>query len=236
MFAPMTDSAASPAAADAMDRMYRWQRHIYDLTRKYYLLGRDRLIDELEVPTNGSVLEIGCGTGRNLIRIARKYPTARICGIDISNEMLATARRAVARAGLENRIALAQGDATGFDAAALFGVSEFDRVFLSYALSMIPPWRAALLMAMDKVRPGGSLHIVDFSDLRETPVFFRVALRRWLARFEVHPRTELPDSLVQLSSTGGWSLEFRQIYRRYASLGRLNRLGKKDARLDEISR
>ncbi|TIQ66810.1 MAG: SAM-dependent methyltransferase, partial [Mesorhizobium sp.] len=33
-----------------MDGVYRWQRHIYDLTRKYYLLGRDRLISGLEVP------------------------------------------------------------------------------------------------------------------------------------------------------------------------------------------
>ena len=29
--------------AEQMDRMYRYQRHIYDLTRKYYLLGRDRI-------------------------------------------------------------------------------------------------------------------------------------------------------------------------------------------------
>ena len=42
-FAPMTDHAAMPDAAVAMDRMYRWQRHIYDVTRKYYLLGRDAL-------------------------------------------------------------------------------------------------------------------------------------------------------------------------------------------------
>jgi len=61
-------------AAVRMDRQYRWQRHIYDLTRKPYLLGRDRLVAEL-LPTPGArVLEIGCGTGRNLIRIARTYP------------------------------------------------------------------------------------------------------------------------------------------------------------------
>ena len=33
-----------------MDRIYRRQRHVYDLTRKYYLLGRDRLIADLDVP------------------------------------------------------------------------------------------------------------------------------------------------------------------------------------------
>ena len=39
-------------AAIRMDRQYRWQRHIYDLTRLPYLLGRDRLIAELR-PTVG---------------------------------------------------------------------------------------------------------------------------------------------------------------------------------------
>ena len=50
-----------------MDRIYRRQRHVYDVTRKYYLLGRDALIDRLEPPVDGRVLEIGCGTARNLI-------------------------------------------------------------------------------------------------------------------------------------------------------------------------
>ncbi|TIV98235.1 MAG: SAM-dependent methyltransferase, partial [Mesorhizobium sp.] len=53
--------------AELMDGVYRWQRHIYDLTRKYYLLGRDRLIDGLDVPRGGTVLELGCGTGRNIV-------------------------------------------------------------------------------------------------------------------------------------------------------------------------
>ena len=47
------------SAASAMDRMYRRQRHIYDASRKFYLLGRDRVIDALAPPAGGSVLEIG---------------------------------------------------------------------------------------------------------------------------------------------------------------------------------
>ncbi len=48
-------------ATRLMDGIYRYQRHIYDITRKYYLLGRDALIKELEAPNGGTVLEIGCG-------------------------------------------------------------------------------------------------------------------------------------------------------------------------------
>ena len=85
-----------------MDGVYRWQRHIYDLTRKYYLLGRDRLIDGLDVPQNGSVLELGCGTGRNIVLAARRYPNARFFGLDISAEMLETASAAIEPSALRN--------------------------------------------------------------------------------------------------------------------------------------
>ncbi|NDH95685.1 MAG: SAM-dependent methyltransferase, partial [Planctomycetia bacterium] len=30
-----------------MDSMYRFTRHIYDFTRRYYLLGRDRLLERV---------------------------------------------------------------------------------------------------------------------------------------------------------------------------------------------
>ena len=59
------------AVAARMDAIYRGQRHIYDVTRRYYLLGRDGLIADLDVPAGGTVLEIGCGTGRNLIAVGR---------------------------------------------------------------------------------------------------------------------------------------------------------------------
>ena len=68
MFDPMSEASLPIDAASLMDRMYRRQRHIYDLTRKFYLLGRDQMIDRLGPPADARVLEIGCGTGRNLIR------------------------------------------------------------------------------------------------------------------------------------------------------------------------
>ncbi|TGP83804.1 class I SAM-dependent methyltransferase, partial [bacterium M00.F.Ca.ET.222.01.1.1] len=92
--------------AELMDGVYRWQRHIYDLTRKYYLLGRDRLISGLDVPPGGTVLELGCGTGRNIILAACRYPEARFFGLDISAEMLETASAAIARENLSARVTL----------------------------------------------------------------------------------------------------------------------------------
>jgi len=91
--------------------MYRSQRHIYDLTRRFFLLGRERLLATVDVPEGGTVLEIGCGTARNLIRIAHAYPSARLFGLDVSDEMLKSAAQAIGRAGLANQIRVSQGDA-----------------------------------------------------------------------------------------------------------------------------
>jgi S-adenosylmethionine-diacylgycerolhomoserine-N-methlytransferase len=76
---------------DLMDSVYRWQRHIYDATRKYFLFGRDRLIRGLRIPYGGAILEIGCGTGRNLSLVRALWPKTQIHGLDISPLMLETA-------------------------------------------------------------------------------------------------------------------------------------------------
>jgi len=203
-------------AAALMDRMYRRQRHIYDLSRKFYLLGRDEAVRRLRPDPGDKVLEIACGTGRNLIQSARAYPEARLFGLDVSREMLATAAASTARAGLASRVALAQGDATAFDPEALFGCASFERVMISYALSMIPLWRQALARALDVLAPGGSLVIADFDDCAGLPGPFKAGLRRWLAAFDVTPRDDLSDALESLAAERGMTCQIESRFRGYA--------------------
>ena len=209
--------------AELMDGVYRGQRHIYDLTRKYYLLGRDRLIDELTPPVGGNVLEIGCGTGRNLIAAARCWPGAHFHGIDISEEMLKSARTAIARAGLARRVTVARGDATRFDPNALFRVNSFDRIFQSYTLSMIPDWQGAIREATRHLSTYGSLHIVDFGQQEDMPDWFRGALFAWLARFHVEPRALLIEAAREAANDVGARLAVTRLYRDYAWALRLDK-------------
>lgn len=192
-----------PEHAALMDGVYRYQRHFYDATRKFFLLGRDRLIADLDTPAGGTVLEVGCGTGRNLIVAARRWPQAQFHGLDISAQMLETAREKIAAAGLSDRISLAQADATGFDAQRLFGRDGFDRVFLSYSLSMIPDWRAALRASASVVAPGGALQAVDFGGQDGWPSPARRLLLWWLAKFHVAPRLDLPAALDEIADEAG---------------------------------
>lgn len=214
------EDAAPPAEAmHRMNRMYRWQRHVYDLTRRYYLLGRDRMIANLRPDAGASVLEIGCGTGRNLVCAAHLYPNARFFGLDVSTEMLTSAIAAISRAGLSGRIKVAHGDATKADPQALFMVPSFDHVMISYSLSMIPEWRLVLKSAASRLKPGGRLHVVDFGSRQHLPVIARGLLVRWLSLFHVTPRHDLELELSAMADALGAKLEFERPFCGYAQYG-----------------
>jgi len=181
--------------AALMDRIYRRQRYIYDFTRKYFLFGRDRLIAQLALKPGARIIEVGCGTARNLVKIAEKYPGVRLYGLDASAEMLVSANRSVAQASLGGRTKLVQAYAETLS-PELFGESEpFDAVVFSYSLSMIPDWKQALRAAVASLASDGKLHIADFGDLKGLGQPVELILRAWLCLFHVAPREELLTSL-----------------------------------------
>ena len=203
-------------ATDRMNRMYRRQRYIYDGTRRYYLLGRDQMIAGLQPGPGESVLEIGCGTGRNLVLAAGLYPEARFFGLDVSTEMLTSAISAISRRGLTTRIRVAHGDATAFDPKLAFGVASFDQLMISYSLSMIPAWTKVLEAALGHLKPGGRLHIVDFGSQEKLPGIARTLLLRWLTLFDVTPRDNLERMLATMAASSGADLRFERPFRGYA--------------------
>ena len=183
--------------AGLMDRTYRHQRYVYDITRKYYLFGRDRLIAELALQPGATLVEIGCGTARNLIAAARLYPGARLYGLDASALMLQSAQAAIDRSGFADRITLVQGLAENL-APSQFGVEAFDHVLFSYSLSMIPDWQNALVAASRSLSKAGRIHIVDFGDLAGLGPLGKTLLRTWLSLFHVTPRVEFLSALEDI--------------------------------------
>lgn len=209
------EAAFASPQKQAMDRMYRFQRHIYDATRTHYLLGRDEMIASLRPPPGGTILEIGCGTGRNLVMAANKYPDARVFGIDISDEMLTSACAAIERNGMSKRVFVMQGDATETP-RALFDTDGFDRIFFSYTLSMIPDWKKALHNSAGLVSPDGSMHIVDFGPCEGLPAAFRQLLHFWLRRFGVVPRSDMAAVLEIIAAGRKQLLVSHTSHRGYA--------------------
>ena len=178
-----------------MDRRYRYQRHVFDLSRKFILFGRERAIAALRLGEARSVLEIGCGTGRNLELMAEAHPALHLTGVDISEEMLKSARARFARTQVAQRVALLQGDAVApTDRKA-------PRILMSYSLSMVPDWRRALSVAIDMLEPGGILAIVDFGNFGGLPEWLAAACIGLLSRQDAPPPLELPQELRRQASS-----------------------------------
>lgn len=161
-----------------LDRYYGWSRHVYDATRRYYLLGRDRALELLLEEPWERLIEIGPGTGRNLRILHRARPSAQLGGVEASAEMLRHGRRRCPFAKLE------AGFAEHADLTAVLGEPP-DRILFSYSLSMIEAPERALDNAMRALAPGGSIVIVDFGALDRLPSPLRAPCERWLSSFHV---------------------------------------------------
>ena len=74
-------SAPKDARLQAIDRYYRVHARIYDQTRWTFLFGREDLMRRLAATLNPErLLEVGCGTGKNLLELGRLFPRARLSG------------------------------------------------------------------------------------------------------------------------------------------------------------
>jgi S-adenosylmethionine-diacylgycerolhomoserine-N-methlytransferase len=204
------------SAFEKMDRMYRYQRYFYDFTRKYYLLGRDRLIKEMKISEGERVLEIGCGTGRNLIILAEKHPRTRFFGLDASAAMLETAQRKIQTKKIDN-ITLKTALADDFSFDKTFDLKQkFDVIFFSYSISMIPSWKQTIRNALKNLEAGKSFYIVDFYTQSELPRWFGKILQDWLKQFHVKYPDDLIPFLKSLQKDGLGKLSVKSIFRSYS--------------------
>ncbi len=203
-------------AFEKMDKMYRHQRYFYDLTRKYYLLGRDKLIEKFDVKSGENILEIGCGTARNLMILARKFPHANCYGLDASAAMLETARKNIAAKHLKN-ITLVNALAGDFHYQKNFNLTEpFDTIYFSYSITMIPHWKEAIANALENLKSGRSFYIVDFYDQRDLSAPSRKILQGWLKMFDVIYPQDLTPHLESLEKQNLGELSVTSVYKSYA--------------------
>ena len=187
------------SAAERLQAFYAPQASRYDDFRARLLHGRAELVDRLITPDDGTVVELGGGTGSNIDRFGRRMQRLRSYTlVDLCPALLDQARP---RARVHRNVELVEGDVTRFRP-----VEPVDCVFFSYALTMIDDWRAALANAVSMLKPGGTLGVVDFyvSSARPRPGLVRhAAWQRWLwRRWFAHDGVRLsPDHLQALTDT-----------------------------------
>ncbi len=182
-----TDTAAQ---ASTIQGYYRLHAKIYDLTRWTFLFGRNRIVHLAEEHCQPKrILEVGCGTGRNLRALAKTFPKARIAGLDVSGEMLRVARKSLA--ALARPVELIRRP---YDEPVAKD-RPFDLILFSYALSMFNPgWEAAIECAREDLSETGQIAVVDFHDTRWS------AFRRWMGfnhvRMEGHLLGKLREQFL----------------------------------------
>lgn len=165
--------------ATRLQAFYAPQAGRYDAFRERLLHGRAELVERLEIGDGMRVVELGCGTGSSLEWMGqRAHRCAGIQLVDLCPALLAVAQR---RAVACDNVEVIEADAARWRPAA-----PVDRVFLSYALTMIPDWRAAIDNAVSMLKPGGRLGVVDFHLPASGSALCNGFWRRWFAHDDVN--------------------------------------------------
>jgi S-adenosylmethionine-diacylgycerolhomoserine-N-methlytransferase len=163
-----------------LNRYYGASRSFYDVTRKYFLFGRDRALRDLLAESWGSLVEVGPGTGRNLRKLHAARPEAAYGGIEPCDAMREHAR------AVAPWVQLIDAFAEQADHASVLGRPP-ERILFSYSLSMVGDPNASLSRAIEALPPGGEVAVVDFASMKGLPAPLRRVVRHFLAAFHVHP-------------------------------------------------
>lgn len=146
-------------------------RHVYDRVAGRYdgalalfaLIGyrtgayRRRAVEALDARPGQTVVDLGCGTGKNLPLLAEAVgPTGRVVGVDFSATMLEQARARAEAKGLAN-VELVEADAATFAFPDGLG-----RVLATFSLSMMPEPERVIARATTALPPDGRLAVLDF--------------------------------------------------------------------------
>lgn len=163
-----------------LDAYYSKVYPIYDATRKYFLFGRDSLLDEIVRLQPGTVIEVGCGTGRNLAKLKRRLTRTQFGAVEPCTSMREYA--------LQKYPWLTISPSLAEDAQLDRLLPEKpDIIFLSYALSMIQHREQVLENCISALASQGRVYVVDFGNLQGLGRIGQKAFTKWLHAFHVHP-------------------------------------------------
>jgi phosphatidylethanolamine/phosphatidyl-N-methylethanolamine N-methyltransferase len=193
-----------------VERAYELYAPIYDFIFDWiFAPGRAAAVRQLGLQPHDVTLEVGIGTGLNLPLYP---PTARLVGIDLSQEMLDKAVERVQTLAMPN-VTLKVMDATKLD----FADNEFDKALATYTISAVPDPVAVLREMRRVVKPGGVIVLLNhFRSERKfaghledlvAPVCTRLG---WKSNLSMNPLLAqvglTPEQVTKVNLLNGWRL------------------------------
>ncbi|MFV2063549.1 MAG: trans-aconitate 2-methyltransferase [Chloroflexota bacterium] len=103
------------------------------------------------------ILELACGAGRGLMRLAEHYPQAEIVGLDGDAHSLEIAARSLAAAGVADRVTLIESAMEGLEAE-----DDFDLVTINISMHECRDLDEVTTRVLRALRPGGYFVNSDF--------------------------------------------------------------------------
>lgn len=162
-------------ARSTYNKSSRWyDRMAGDFERK----PRNAAIQQLAPGIGERILEIGCGTGQAIVKMAKLVGSSgKVYGIDISNGMLIIAQTRVRKMRVGDQVSLLCGDGMQLP----FEIGCFDGILISFTLELFdtPEIPAVLKECKRCLRAGGRICVVGLS--RKHPNFM-TRLYEWLHR------------------------------------------------------
>jgi SAM-dependent methyltransferase len=167
-----------------MDRDYELQTHRAE-DRHWWYRGRrsvlERVIADLGLPERARILDAGCGSGRNMVELARRGP---VTGVELSDTSVSLARARDAGEVIEGSVLQMPFDSDSFDLAVCLDVIEH----LESDLEALAELRRV-------IAPGGTLLVT-------VPAYQWL----WSGHDEInhHQRRYTRRSLQLVAERGGW--------------------------------
>jgi demethylmenaquinone methyltransferase/2-methoxy-6-polyprenyl-1,4-benzoquinol methylase len=118
---------------------------------------RRAMVDQIVRAPGETVLDVASGTAGVAIQLASRT-TARVVGVDLTEQMLRRGSANVARAGLARQIGLAAGRAEQLP----FRDASFDALTFTYLLRYVDDPKATLAELARVIRPGGRVASLEF--------------------------------------------------------------------------
>jgi ubiquinone/menaquinone biosynthesis C-methylase UbiE len=206
-------SRLDPSQERLVETYRRKAKHYNFVSRLYPVPGypqqaqRRRAVQALGLRPGATVVDLACGTGQNFPLIEQAIgPDGRIIGVDLTDAMLAQARRRVEHAGWGN-VSLVQADAADYAFP-----TELDAILSTYALSHVPECGAVFARGAEALAPGGRWVALDLKAPDNAPRLLAqlgLGLGRpfgsiddWLAR---RPWEELRAAMQDAPGDLSWS-------------------------------
>lgn len=193
---------------DRLGKKQDWQSFYEDVAT-------EALIRNGEFDRASAVFEFGCGTGRFAERLLERYlpPEARYVGVDISETMVALAKKRLARFGLRAEVHLTNGSPQ-----LNFETGAFDRFVSNYVLDLlnVDDTRTVPIEAWRILSDDGLLELVSLT--RGFTFISRIVERIWQEIYEIRPILLggcRPICLRELVTGPNWSLRYSEKFSRF---------------------